>query len=91
VTARRPLPPEPHRTARRSWVLTDDGVIDPIAVEIAASGSRPVALTRAERQLAAGRILARGGTLSLISRRLRVNGSTARALAARSRQPGAAS
>lgn len=85
MTARRPLPPEPRPAARRSWVLTDDGVIDPIAVEIVASGSRPIALTRAERQLAAGRILARGGTLSLISRRLRVNGSTARALAAQYR------
>ena len=89
MTARRPLRPELRRTARRSWVLTDDGVIDPIAVEIAASGSRPVALTRAERQLAAGRILVRGGTLSLISRRLRVNGSTARALAAQYRQEAA--
>ena len=34
-------------------------------------------------------ILARGGTLSLISRRLRVNGSTARALAAQYRQEAA--
>jgi hypothetical protein len=89
VTARRPLPPEPRPAARRSCVLTDGGVIDPIAAEIAASGSRPVALTRAERQLAAGHILARGGTLSLISRRLRVNGSTAWALAAQYRQDAA--
>ena len=68
MTARRPLPPEPRPSARRSWVLTDDGVIVPIAVEIAASGSCPVALTLAERQLATERVLARGGTLSLISR-----------------------
>jgi hypothetical protein len=88
VTAPRPRPPGPRPAARPGWVLTDDGVIDPIAVEIAASGSRPVALTHAERQLAAGRILARGGTPSLISRRLRVNGSTARALAAQYRQQG---
>ncbi len=72
MTARRPLPPEPRRTVRRSWVLTEDGAIDPIAVEIAA-----------------GRILARGATLSLISRRLRVNGSAARALAAQYRQDAA--
>ena len=72
VTARRALPPDPRRTPRRSWVLTDDGVIDPIAVEIATSGSRPVALTRAERQLAAGRILARGGTVEEAARRLRL-------------------
>jgi hypothetical protein len=48
VTARRPA---------RS--LPDDGIIDPIAVEIAARGIRSVALTRAERQAAAAAILAR--------------------------------
>ena len=79
-------------TARRHpRVLPDDGIIDPVAVQVAASGTRPVALTPAERQAAAARILAQGGTTTLISRRLHVNGTTARALAARSRQPGAAS
>ncbi len=43
---------------------------------------RPVALTRTERQLAAARILARGGTPDLISKRLHVSGSTAHALVA---------
>ena len=47
---------------RRRLALADDGIIDPVAVEIAARGIRPVALTRAERQLAAVRILARSGT-----------------------------
>jgi hypothetical protein len=69
--------------ARRSLVLADDGIIDPIAVEIAARGTRPVALTAAERQLAAARILARGGTPNLISERLQVSGTTALMLAAR--------
>jgi hypothetical protein len=61
--------------------LPDDGIIDPIAVEIAARGIRPVALTRAERQLAADRILARGGTPAHICQRLYVSGTTALTLA----------
>lgn len=69
--------------AQRRLVLADDDIIDLIAVEIAARGIRPVALTRTERQLAAARILARGGTPYLISMRLRVSGSTALTLAAR--------
>jgi hypothetical protein len=40
------------RRARRRLVLADDGIIDPIAVKMAARGARTVALTRAERQLA---------------------------------------
>jgi hypothetical protein len=70
-------------TARRRLGLADDGIIDPIAVQIAASGARTVALTRAERQLAAARILARGGTPYVISKRLHVSGTTALTLAAR--------
>jgi hypothetical protein len=64
-------------------VLADDGIIDPIAVEIAARGTRTVALTPAERQFAAARILARGGTPYLIAKRLHVSGTTALALADR--------
>ena len=71
------------RRARRRLVLADDGIVDLIAVEIAAQGARPVALTRAEQQFAAARILARGGTPYLISQRLHVSGTTALALAAR--------
>jgi hypothetical protein len=55
--------------------LPDDGIIDPVAVEIAARGIRPVALTRAERQLAAARILTRGGTPTRICQRLHVSGN----------------
>jgi len=73
------------RTDRRRLALADDGIIDLIAVEIAARGIRTVALTRTEQRLAAARILARGGTPLLISQRLRVSGTTARALAARCR------
>jgi hypothetical protein len=64
-------------------VTTDDGIIDRIAVHIAARRTRPVALTRAEGQLAAAWIIAEGGTPSLISKRLHVSGTTALALAAR--------
>ncbi len=64
-------------------LLPDDGIIDPVAVQVAASGTRAVALTPAERQLAAAAILARGGTASLISKLLHVSGTTALALAAR--------
>jgi hypothetical protein len=63
-------------------VLAEDGIIDMVAVEIAARGMRPVALTPAERQLAAARILARGGTPYLVAKRLHISGSTALALAA---------
>jgi hypothetical protein len=70
-------------SAQPSLVLDDDGIIDLIAVEIVARGTRPVALTPAERQLAAARILARGGTAYLISERLQVSGTTALMLAAR--------
>lgn len=35
---------------RRRLVLSDDAIIDLIAVEIAARGARPVALTRAEEE-----------------------------------------
>ena len=71
------------RRVPRRLVLADDGIIDLLAVEIAARGTRPVALTPAERQLAAARILARGGTPNLISERLQVSGTTALMLAAR--------
>ena len=71
------------KTRPFALTLPDDGIIDRIAVEIAARGTRAVALTRPERQLAAARIIARGGTPTLICNRLHVNGTTALLLAAR--------
>ncbi len=71
------------RRRRRRLMLADDGIIDLLAVEIAARGARTVALTRAERQLAAAHILARGGTPYVIAKRLHVSGTTALTLAAR--------
>jgi hypothetical protein len=67
---------------RPRWVLPDDGIIDDLAIEIAASGRRPVPLTVPERRLAAAVILAAGGTPYLISRRLHLNSQNARTLAA---------
>jgi hypothetical protein len=66
-----------------TFTLPDDGIIDQIAVEIAARGIRPVALTAAERQQAAARILAQGGTATHVSTRLHVSGTTALVLADR--------
>jgi hypothetical protein len=71
-------------SARRCLVLAHDGIIDPVAVEIAARGMRTVALTRAERQLAAARILARRGTPHVVATRLHVGGAAVLSLAARS-------
>ncbi|XVQ08106.1 hypothetical protein ACQP1W_36890 [Spirillospora sp. CA-255316] len=70
------------------WVLPEDGIVDPIAVEIAAAGSRRVALTPAERLLAAARILAAGHPQAEISRRLHVPLHVAHALAYRVRRLG---
>ena len=83
----RTAPPEvPGRAVRwpgrARWVLPEDGIVDELAVQIAAAGTRPVALTRTERRLAAARILAAGGTAYLVSKRLHLNGQTALALAA---------
>jgi DNA-binding NarL/FixJ family response regulator len=71
--------------ARRRLALADDGIIDPVAVDLAARGTRPIALTRTERQLAAAAILARGGSTYHIAVRLHVSGTTAVTLAARCR------
>lgn len=70
------------RPGRARWVLPEDGIVDELAVHIAATGTRPVALTPTERRLAAARILAAGGTPNLVSKRLHLSGQTALALAA---------
>ena len=69
--------------ARPRLARADDGIIDLIAMQLAARGTRQVALTRSERQLAAARILARGGTPYVIAMRLHVSGATALTLATR--------
>jgi hypothetical protein len=64
------------------WLIPDDGIIDPVAVEITAAGIRRVRLTVPERRAAAALILARGGTENDIAHRLGMSGSAARTLAA---------
>jgi hypothetical protein len=63
------------------WLLPDDGIIDPVAVEVTAAGTRRVRLTVTERRFAAALILARGGTVNDIAARLYVSGQTARRMA----------
>lgn len=62
--------------------LDDDGIVDPIAVEIAAKGTRPVELTDTEQTAAAVLMLKRGASPSLVAYRLRMATSTARRIAA---------
>lgn len=69
-------------TRRYIRVLPDDGIVDLVAVELAATGERRVRLTKAERELTAQNILAQGGRASRIARPLHVSGTIARALAA---------
>jgi hypothetical protein len=66
---------------RTVWLLPEDGVIDPVAIELAATGERSVALTISERRIAAGLILAAGGTPNLIAKRLHMAHANARSLA----------
>ena len=67
---------------RGEWVIPEDGIIDAIAVQIAASGQRRVKLTRTERRFAAALILARGGNAYQVHKRLGVSSSTAHTLVA---------
>jgi len=63
-----------------AWMLPDDGIIDRVAVEIAAKGERRVKLTAPERRAAAELILARGGTVNDIAERLCMTDRAAGAL-----------
>lgn len=64
-------------TYQNPWRLPEDGIVDEIAVEIAARGERRVALTDTERRAAAALIVARGGHSGDIARRLFIDSSTA--------------
>ena len=75
-------PFRPSARIRTDWRLADDGIVDPIAVEIAAKGTRPVQLTGTERLLAAALLLDGGAPLSLVAYRLRMGTDTVRRLAA---------
>lgn len=62
------------------WIVPDDGIIDPIAVWIAASGQRRVRLTPVERRLAAALIVAQGGTSYRVAKHLGISSWAAHAL-----------
>jgi hypothetical protein len=62
------------------WVIPDDGIIDVIAVKIAARGQRRVRLTPVERRLAAALIVANGGTAHRIAMFLGISCWTAHLL-----------
>ncbi|MFC7382186.1 hypothetical protein [Sphaerisporangium rhizosphaerae] len=64
---------------RPQRTLPEDGIVDEIAVELAARGER-VMLTKAERQAAAAQIVAWGHGPSEVAARLNVSGQTARTL-----------
>jgi hypothetical protein len=65
-----------------NWQLPDDGVVDLVAVDVAARGLRPVELTETERRAAVELLLKRGGTRTLASYRLRMNYDAVCAIAA---------
>jgi len=75
----RPMPASQPRGD--AWMLPVHGIIDQVAVEIAAKGERRVRLTAPERRAAAEMILARGGTVNVIAERLCMSDSAAAALA----------
>lgn len=60
-------------TARVTHVLPEDGIVDPIAVTIAVTGERPVALTRTEQRAVARVLISQGVSTTAIAYRLRLN------------------
>ncbi|MDA8321824.1 MAG: hypothetical protein M0030_18740 [Actinomycetota bacterium] len=71
--------PSPHGTS--PWLLPEDGITDEIAIELTVTGARRVALTPGERRAAAALILASGGTINRVARRLHIGHRTAWRLA----------
>jgi hypothetical protein len=65
----------------RKTLLADDGVVDPVAVDIAVTGARPVQVTETERLIAAALLFDGGATVALVAWRLRMSSETARRLA----------
>ena len=70
------------------WRIKDDGIIDEVAVEIAAAGTRLVRLTRPEQRLAAAQILSRGGSNDDIERNLGIGMNTALRIEREARKAG---
>lgn len=74
-----PKPAGPVRIAKVR--LDDDGIVDLIAVDLAAKGVRPVELTETEQTAAALVMLKSGAPLALVSYRLRLSAATVRRIA----------
>ena len=74
----RPEPPPRPDGKGASWVLADDGIVDPVAVTRAVAGEA-VPLTRRERDAAVGEIIAAGGGPARLAERLHFSGQRARA------------
>ena len=62
------------------WIIPDDGIIDAVAIRVAASGRRRVRLTKVERRLAAALIVAQGGTTCRVAKFLGLSSRTAQML-----------
>jgi hypothetical protein len=75
--------------AKRAWELPEDGIVDWIAVALATAGTRPVALTPTEREIAGARILAAGGSCRDIVVRLKLTERDGRDLFHRLKAAGA--
>lgn len=68
------------RPTQSDWCITSDGIVDDVAVCIAASGERLVRLTPTEQLSAARLILESGGDVHDLQARLGINHTTALAL-----------
>lgn len=77
-----PTPPPDNPVRIIKTRLDDDGIVDPVAVEIAARGTRPVELTETEQVHAAVLMLKRGAPRPLVAYRLRLGAPTVRRIAA---------
>jgi hypothetical protein len=72
-----------------AWLLPDDdGYIDPVAIEVAVHGLRPICMTQAEREVAASIILDNeGNEVTLLAHLSLPSAKAARELAAKVREP----
>lgn len=63
--------PDPRLRPTKSWILPEDGIVDELAIRLAMSGERRIALTERERKIAVERMAKQGATSSEIIKALR--------------------
>lgn len=68
------------RPTQSDWAIDSDGIVDDVAVSVAANGERLVRLSPTERLAAARLIVLAGGGVRELRARLGINHSTALAL-----------